>query len=66
MEVINRFTLKQLYFPVDGYTHIVSMITSVDGGKNFYYCGNSRYFKTGEEAEQYKTDLEKGVITWKF
>ena len=66
MEVINRYTLEKLYFPVDGYTHIVKMITSVDGGKTFYYAGNSRYFTGEDEAEQYKTDLEKGVKVWKL
>ena len=66
VDVVNRYTLEPLHFPVDGYLYIVKMITSVDGGETFYYCGNSRYFKTQGEAEQYKSDLESGVIKWKL
>ena len=58
MNAIRRYTLEKLHFPVDGYQFIVSMITSVDGGKNFYYCGNSKYFRTEQEAVEYKTEME--------
>ena len=46
IKAINRYHIEQLYFPVDGYSFIVSRSTSVDGGNTFYYCGNSRYFRS--------------------
>jgi hypothetical protein len=58
MEAINRYRLERLHFPVDGYLYIVKTITSVDGGQNFYYCGNSRYFRTEAEAAAYKAEQE--------
>lgn len=59
MKAINRYQLEPLHFPVDGYLYIVKTITSVDGGQNFYYCGNSRYFKTETEAAAYKAQQEQ-------
>lgn len=58
MEAIRKYELESLHFPVDGYLFLVKMITSVDGGKTFYYCGNSKYFKTREEAEDWKAEQE--------
>ena len=58
MKVMHQYMIEKLHFPVDGYQFIVSTLTSVDCGKNFYYCGNSKYFKTEQEALQYKEKLE--------
>ena len=58
MEAINRYTLEPLHFPVDGYLFIVKTITSVAGGQNFYYCGNSHNFRTEAEAAAYKAEQE--------
>ena len=58
MQAINRYTLEPLHFPVDGYLFIVKTITSVDGGQNFYYCGNSRYFRTEAEAAKIQNLLK--------
>lgn len=58
MQAINRYQLEPLQMPTDGYCYLVKTITSVDGGKTFYYCGNSRYFKTQEEAAAYKAERE--------
>ncbi len=55
---INCYQLEALHFPVDGYLYIVKTIASVDGGQTFYYCGNSKYFKTEAEALEYKTQKE--------
>lgn len=59
MQTINRYQLEPLHFPVDGYLYIVKTITSVDGGQTFYYCGNSKYFKTEAEAAAYKAQREQ-------
>ena len=58
IHAVNRYTLEELNFPVDGYYYIVKTLTSVDGGRTDYYCGHSRYFKTLEEARAYKAEKE--------
>lgn len=50
---IKRYQVEALAYPVDGYTHMVKTLTSVDGGRSFYYCGNSRYFRAKQEAEEH-------------
>lgn len=59
MQVINQYQLERLHFPVDGYEFIVKTTTSVDGGQTFYYCGNSKYFRTATEAAAY-IDQQEG------
>lgn len=62
MEAIRKYTLEELHFPVDGYTHLVKTWTSVDGGETFYYCGLSKYFTNEAEALRYKAEREGGKI----
>ena len=59
MEAIRKYQLEALHFPVDGYLFLVKTITSIDGGKTFYYCGNSKYFKTEQEAQAYMAEQER-------
>lgn len=35
------------------YPYNARILTSVDGGKSYYYCGNGRYCKTLEEAFEF-------------
>lgn len=58
MEAIRKYKLEALHFPVDGYLYLVKLITSIDGGKTFYYCGNSKYFKTEQEATAYMMEQD--------
>lgn len=58
MQAINRYQLEPLRLPVDGYSFIVRTLTSIDGGRSFYYAGNSRYFRTEAEAAAYKAEQE--------
>ena len=51
--VLHRYITERLHFPVDGYMYNVQRWSSVDGGKNFYYCGYGKYCKTEEEAREY-------------
>ena len=51
MGVKTKKQLEKLRFPVDGYGYIVKTLTSVDGGKTYYYCGISKYFRDKEKAE---------------
>lgn len=54
------------------YPYNARILTSVDGGENYYYCGNGRYCKTLEEAikfikskavEELKGKVEDAVFT---
>ena len=40
-----------------GYKYNVRILTSVDGGKKFYYCGVGRYCKSLQEI--YKTEAQE-------
>ena len=55
---IRKYTVEKLHFPVDGYNYIVMLWKSVDGGRNFYHCGHSKYFVTEAEALQYQAEQE--------
>lgn len=35
------------------YPYNVQLFYSYDGGKNYYYTGFGRFFKTSKEAEEY-------------
>lgn len=59
MKTINAYQLQKLNLPVDGYSYIVETWRSVDNGKTFAYCGESKYFRTEEEAAAYKAAQEE-------
>lgn len=44
---------------LDGVRYNAQLLTSVDYGKHFYYCGNGKWCKTKEEAEEYKKYIEE-------
>lgn len=50
--------IKKLTFLADGYSYNAQIWRSVDGGKTFWYCGSGKYFRTEEEAEAYKKQIE--------
>ena len=50
MKTVYKHVIQELFLPVDGYTHIVKTLASINGGQTFYYAGESRYFKTEAEA----------------
>ncbi len=51
--VMRKYRIEKLAFPVDGYLYNVQMLTCVDGGQNYYYCGIGKYCKTEQEAKEY-------------
>lgn len=53
MTTLRRYSCSELNFPVDGYNYDLHVETSVDGGKNWYYGGNGRYFREGAEVGKY-------------
>ena len=58
MKVIEKVEIETLSFPVDGYNYNAKILRSVDGGNTFWYCGSGKYFKTFQEAEQFKSEYE--------
>lgn len=54
---MNKIIISPLSFPIDGrYTHNLQVVTSVDGGRTFYYCGNGKY-STAEDIEKTAAEL---------
>ena len=52
--------IEKMAFSVGGvYDYNVMIYRSIDGDKSFYYCGSGKYFKTLEEAEKFKKEIEK-------
>ena len=56
--VKKKVVIHKLAFPIDGvYWFDVKLLTSIDGGLNYYYCGYGRFCKTEQEAEEYADRL---------
>ncbi len=60
MAVLRKYRVEKMDYSVDGYSYMVKLVTSLDGGKSFYYCGDGKYFKTEQEALQWKAEQERG------
>ena len=59
MEVIKKYRVEKLHFPLDGvYNYNVQELSSVDGGKTFWYCGFGKYCKSLEEANEYVKSMK--------
>ena len=43
------------------YKYNVHLVTSVDGGRNYYYCGCGKWCKTMEEANNAVSRFEAGI-----
>jgi len=52
-----KIIIKKLHLPIENYAYDVQLITSVDGGKNYYYCGFGKFAKTLTEARKIKKQL---------
>lgn len=59
MDAMHKVRIKKLRLPVDDYRYTVDVLTSIDGGKTYWYAGNGRYCKTKKEAEDYKAQLKQ-------
>ena len=56
---MRKVEIEKLSIPVGvNYNYNARILTSVDNGKMFHYCGNGKYFQTLEEAEKYKNEVE--------
>lgn len=62
VEIVSKINIikKDRFFMMStGYRYDVEIIRSVDGGKNFYFCGGGEFAKTKKEAERIKKRLIK-------
>lgn len=48
-----KYKVVRLHFPVDGYRYNVQILTSIDNGRTYYYCGQGRYCKTIHDCLEY-------------
>lgn len=53
MEAMCKANIIKLEEPVYGNWYDVQIVTSIDGGKTYWYCGGGRFCETLEDAEQY-------------
>lgn len=60
--VKRKVTIDKLNLPVDNYNYDVKLLTSIDGGKTYYYAGFGRFAKTLKEAQAIKADFENKHI----
>lgn len=60
MEPVYKYTARELFLPVDGYTHIVQTLVSINGGQTFYFGGQAHYFHTEAEALAFIEAQEEG------
>lgn len=56
---MNKIEIRKLDFPVDGYRYNVRVLTSTDGGKSWWYCGNGKYAKTWQDALDVRRSLKR-------
>lgn len=64
MNVINKIVIEKLFFPIDNYyTFNLCILTSVDGGEKFYYCGNGKYATDEEDILKKIEELKKQFHT---
>ena len=57
---MNRYRVEKVDPPVNGYHYHIQILTSIDGGKTFYYSGIGVYAETMEDAQEvinYYNDL---------
>ena len=43
MNTMYKFNIETLSFPIEGNKYNLQVLTSVDGGRTFYYCGIGRF-----------------------
>lgn len=56
---MRKVEIKKLNEPVGvNYNYNARILTSVDNGKTFNYCGNGKYFQTLKQAEEFKKEVE--------
>ena len=64
MGAINKIIIEKLFFPIDNrYNFNLSIVTSVDGGETFYYCGNGKYATDEADIVKKIEELKKQFNT---
>lgn len=60
-DIMRRFVIEELAFPVDGYTHNAQVWTSVDHGKTYAYCGIGKTCRSEEECKRYFAEYKNSL-----
>ena len=56
---MHKVKIEKLSEPIGvNYSYNARILTSVDNGKTFHYCGNGKYFQTLKQAEEFKKEVE--------
>lgn len=64
MKTINKIIVTKLFFPIDNrYNFNICILTSVDGGEKFYYCGNGKYATDEKDVLKKIEELKKQFHT---
>lgn len=64
MQAINKIVVEKLHFPIDNrYNFNLCVLTSVDGGEKFYYCGNGKYATDEADVSKKLEELKKQYDT---
>ena len=57
---MNKIIISPLHFPIDNqYNYNVQVLTSIDGGKTFVYCGIGKYARDEEDIERVSAILSE-------
>ena len=60
MNVVRKYRIEELSFPLDGvYKFNAQVLISVNGGRSYWYSGIGKFCKTREEAEKYCEEYER-------
>jgi len=65
-DVVSKYIVCKLFFPVDGNMYNVMRVNSVDGGKTFWYCGVGKYCKDLNAVNQYLSRCDFGKVEYNF
>ncbi len=57
-----KTVIKPMQFPIDGFSYLVEVWTSLDGGKTWYFCGIGKYAKTENEAQKIASEYRQQTV----
>jgi hypothetical protein len=64
MKAINKIVIEKLHFSIDNrYNFNLCVLTSIDGGKNYCYCGIGNYATDDADVLKKLDELKKRYNT---
>lgn len=64
--MISKYIVCKLFFPVDGNMFNVMKVNSIDGGKSFWYCGVGKYCKDMNDVKKYLSGRDCEKVEYNF